>query len=319
MELSILVISYNTRELTLACLRSVVEQTRGIEYEITLVDNLSHDGSADAVAAEFPQMRVICPGKNLGFAGGNNLAAREARGEWLLLLNPDTIILDGAVQKALAFARARPEAAIVGGRTFYADGSLNYTSCHGRPTPWSLLCMGLGLSSVFRRSRLFNPESLGRWRRDSVERVDAITGCFLLVRRALWGQLGGLDESFFMYGEETDFCLRAKRAGHECWICPEATLIHFGGASEAVRADKMVRLFRAKIHLFEKHWNRSYVGFGVAMLKCWALSRAAILGVVSTFWPAKRPARAAWRDVWRRRGEWAGASAGRIEMHPTER
>jgi GT2 family glycosyltransferase len=313
MDLSIAIVSFNTRELTLACLRSIVEQTRAIDYEIILVDNMSCDGSAAAVAAAFPQVRLLCPGKNTGFAGGNNLAAPEARGEWILLLNPDTVVLDGAIQKALAFARGHQGVDIVGGRTFYGDGSLNYTSCHGRPTPWSLLCMGTGLSSVFRRSRLFNPESLGSWRRDSVRRVDAVTGCFFLTRRALWEELGGLDESFFMYGEETDFCLRAKHAGHECWICPEATLIHYGGASEAVRADKMVRLFRAKVQLFRKHWKTSHAGFGVAMLKCWALSRAVVLEAASTLWAGKRPAAEAWRQVWRRRGEWATVSRGAID------
>jgi len=168
MDVSILVISYNTCDLTLACLESVFKETRQVTFEVILLDNASADGSADAVAERCPQVRLMRSGQNLGFAKGNNVAAREAQGEYLLLLNSDTVVLDGAIDKVVSFARSRPDTGIVGGRTYFGDGSLNPTSCHGRPTPWSLLCMGLGLSSVFRGSRLFDPESIGGWRRDSV-------------------------------------------------------------------------------------------------------------------------------------------------------
>ncbi|HEX2973908.1 MAG TPA: glycosyltransferase family 2 protein [Tepidisphaeraceae bacterium] len=302
-DVSILIVSYNTREMTLACLRSVYEQTHGISFDVLVVDNDSHDGSAEAIAEQFPQARLIRPGKNIGFAAANNLAARQATGEYLLLLNPDTVILDGAIQKVLAFAKTHPEAGIVGGRTFFGDGSLNYNSCHGRPTPWSLLCMGLGLSSLFRRSRFFNPESLGAWKRDSVKAVDAVTGCFLLIRRDLWMHLEGFDESFFMYGEETDLCWRAREQGYKCLIDAEAKLIHYGGASEKVRADKMIRLFRAKTHLFQKHWNQHMVWFGVRMLDLWAFSRMVVLSVLRRIQPSRAEAYQAWQEIWRRRRE----------------
>jgi GT2 family glycosyltransferase len=301
---SILVISHNTRELTLACLRSLFEQTHGLEFEVIVVDNASTDGSAEAIAVAFPSARLIEPGTNLGFAAGNNLAARHARGELLLLLNPDTVIQDGAVQKAVAFARDNPEAGIVGGRTLFADGTLNPSSCHGRPTPWSLFCAGVGLSSVFRRSPWFDPESLGPWRRDTVREVPAVTGCFLLIRRELWERLGGFDESFFMYGEETDLCLRAAKLGQRCVICPDAQLIHYGGRSERARADKMVKLFRAKAQLFERHWRPGWIGFGIAMLKLWALTRMVAFGLASLVSPRRAEAYETWREIWRRRGEY---------------
>lgn len=307
--LSILIISYNTRDLTLACLDSVYVQTKGIDFEVVIVDNASSDHSADAIAARFPKARLIALDTNLGFAAGNNLAAREARGDYLLLLNPDTAILDGAIQKALDFAIANREASIIGGRTFYGDGSLNYSSCHGRPTLWSMLCKGLGLSSLFRCWRWFDPESLGSWQRDTVREVDAVTGCFLLIRRDLWQQLGGFDESFFMYGEETDLCLRARALGYKCMICPEAKLIHYGGKSETVRADKMVKLFAAKARLFEKHWPPGTVWFGLRMLDLWAFSRMLALSVLRWIRPSYRAGYEAWRDIWRRRAEYHGAVA----------
>ena len=211
--LSILVVSYNTRELTLACLESVYAQTTDLDFEVIVVDNASEDGSAKSIADAFPQVKVIESVENLGFARANNLAARSASGEYLLLLNSDTVVLDRAINRILNFARVRPEAGIVGGRTVFADGSLNASSCHGRQTPWGLFCLGTGLAAVFRGSRWFDPESLGSWQRDTVAEVDAVSGCFLLIRRELWEKLGGFDESFFMYGEDMDLCLRAGIRG----------------------------------------------------------------------------------------------------------
>lgn len=302
--LSILVISYNTRDLTLACIASVLAETR-TDHEIVVLDNASADGSADAIAERFPQVRLIRSERNLGFAAGNNAASRLATGEWILLLNPDTRILDHAIDKALAFARAQPGDVIVGGRTFFADGSLNPTSCHGAPTPWSVLSMGLGLSALFRGSRCFDSESLGRWRRDTVRQVDAITGCFLLIRRRLWDELRGFDESFFMYGEETDLCLRANRRGVRCLVCPDATLIHYGGASEAVRSDKLVKVLKARRQLFERHWRPALVGFGVSMLKLWALTRTIAWGALALMSRARADRYEAWREVWERRSEFS--------------
>lgn len=306
MDVSILVVSYNTRDLTLECLASVYAQTHNIAFEVIVVDNASTDGSADAIAEQYPQAKLVRRTDNIGFAGGNNLAAREARGEFLLLLNPDTVIRDRAVEKVVEFARNRPDAGIVGGRTFFPDGSLNYTSCHGRPTPWSLLCMGTGISSVLRGSRLFDPESLGGWKRDTVREVDAVTGCFLLIRRALWEELGGFDEQFFMYGEETDLCLRGWKAGYRSLICPDATLIHYGGMSEPTRADKMIKLFRAKSQLFEKHWHPATRWFGRAMLRLWVATRVGATGALQLAGSSKAGAHEVWLEIWRRRAEWSG-------------
>jgi GT2 family glycosyltransferase len=237
---------------------------------------------------------------------GNNLAATYALGEKLLLLNPDTVILNGAIQKILEFSRIHSDAGIFGGRTFFGDGTLNYNSCHGGPTPWSMLSKGLGLSSIFRQSRWFDSESLGPWRRDSARTVDAVTGCFLLIRKSLWTELGGFDETFFMYGEDTDLCLRAWKAGYICMICPDAQLIHYGGQSESVRADKMVKLFTAKARLFEKHWRAGDVWFGLCMLDLWAWSRMVALGLLRHFRPGANAGYEAWREIWRRRREWHG-------------
>ncbi len=309
MDVSILIVSYNTRDLTLACIRSVIEQTKHVLYEIIVVDNASKDGSAEAIAqafspSDFPQVRLVIPEKNLGFAGGNNLAGEMASGDYILLLNPDTVILDAAIDKVVAFAKAHPEAGIVGGRTYFADGvTLNPNSCHGRPTYWSLFCMGTGLSSAFRRSAWFDPESLGKWQRDMVKKVDAVTGCFLLIETALWKRLGGFDLNFFMYSEDTDLCLRTWNLGRSCLICPDARLIHYGGQSEKVRPDKFVRLFRAKAQLFQKHGSGLFFRYGLSMLAMWALTRTMATWLRQLGNPDKREAFVSWRDIYRRRAE----------------
>ena len=161
MHLSIVIISYNTRELTLACVESVLGRTRGVEFELIVVDNTSGDGSADAIAERFPRVKLLRSQINLGFARANNLAARGARGDWLLLLNPDTVILDAAIERLLAFAEAHPEASIFGGRTIFGDGTLNPASCWRRPTPSARVLSPSG-NANFSRSATVRGFSVGR-------------------------------------------------------------------------------------------------------------------------------------------------------------
>jgi N-acetylglucosaminyl-diphospho-decaprenol L-rhamnosyltransferase len=304
-DVSIIIVSFNTRELTLACLGSVYEQTRGVQFEVIVVDNASEDGSAQAIRAAFKSVQLIALDQNVGFAKANNLAALGSSADYLLLLNPDTVLLDGAVQRAIMFARSQPGVGVVGGRTFFGDMRLNRNSCHGRPTAWSMFCMGTGLSSLMRQSAWFNPESLGSWQRDTVRKVDAVTGCFLLIDRRLWVKLQGFDESFFMYGEDTDLCIRTWQVGLKCMVCPEARLIHFGGKSEKVRADKMVKLFRAKSQLIRKHWPPQTQWFGVAMLQLWAMTRMLACGTIGMARPMTRGSATQWRAVWDRRDQFS--------------
>lgn len=304
-ELSILIISYNTRDITLACLESVYAQTRHTTFELIILDNASTDGSADAIAQRFPQATLIRSQNNLGFAGGNNAAAEHASGTYLLLLNPDTVVLDGAIDKLIAFARSTPQAGIWGGKTLFADGTLNPTYCWKRQTPWSAFCCGTGLQSVFRGSRVFDPESMGAWNREHSPEVDIVSGCFLLLTRQLWDDLNGFDPAFFMYGEEADLCLRARARGARPRITTDATIIHLGGASEKVRSDKLVRLLKAKTLLIRRHWSPGAARFGVAMLTLWPCSRAVAWKLLAPFrGQSGRDSAQNWSTVWSRRREW---------------
>ena len=303
-QLSILVVSYRTRDLTLACLESIQATAGDLELQVLVVDNHSDDGSAAAIAAGFPQFELISLEENIGFARANNLAAQRARADSILLLNPDTLVWEGCLQALLACRSAHPEVGIIGGRTYYADGSLNPSSCWGRPTAWSVFCLASGLASLFRRSALFAPEGLGTWQRDSERRVDLVSGCLLMIERTLWEELGGFDENFFMYGEDSDLCLRVAALGKPCMITPGARITHYGGASERVRADKMVRLFQARTALYAKHWSPLAARFGLCMTDGWALTRKLALGCLAWVQPKRKAGAAAWSEIWSRRAEW---------------
>ena len=307
---SILVISYNTRDMTLACLRTVIAETRS-PYELIVLDNASSDGSAEAIAAEFPDIRLIRSPENLGFAEGNNVAAREARGEYLLLLNPDTLVLRGALDKLLDFARAEPEAGVWGGRTLLGDGTLDPGSCWRRLDLWALAMRATGLSSLFRASPVFNAECYGGWQRDTVRTVDIVTGCLFLIRRPTWDQLGGFDSTFVMYGEEADLCRRAQTIGLRPMITPEAEIVHYAGASEKVRSDKVVRLNRALMTLIRRHFPPWQWPLARWLVLVSPLGRMIALDALALFGAGNTESRAAWREVWRRRSEWRDGYPGR--------
>ena len=255
-ELSILLVNWNTRDMTLECLRSVYAQTTRTTFEVIVVDNASSDGSAEAIAREFPQVILMAESENHGFGRATNLQAARARGQQILLLNTDTVVLDQAIDALVEFSRRTPQARIWGGRTLFADGSLNPTSCWGRPTPWTQLCFATGLSARFPRSTLFNARAYPGWARDSEREVAIVTGCLLLIDADFWRELGGFDPAFFMYGEETDLCMRAARLGARPMITPDATIIHYGGGSTTSKADKIVRLMACNITLSRKHDGR---------------------------------------------------------------
>ena len=310
MKLSVIIVSYNTRALTLACIASVYRET-GSDCEIIVVDNASTDGSARAIHGVFPSyrypdLRLYELEQNIGFAAANNLAATEARGDYLLLLNPDTVVLDRALDRLVRFADEHPEYGIYGGSTVFADGTLNPTAGWMKPSLWSMFCIAMGLAKLFPRSRLFNPESLAGWNWDAPRTVDIVTGCLFLMRRADWRRLDGFDEQYFMYGEDADLCLRAAADGLQAVLYPAARIVHYGGASEPVRADKLVRLFRAKAQLFRAHYGPLRSAALVAMLRLWCVVRIAGAAVTGAAGWIGTGGISEWRELWRRRGEWAG-------------
>lgn len=296
-DVSIVIVSYNTRELTIECIESIYAQTK-YNFEIIIVDNSSSDGSVEAIEKKFYQdVRLMPQCENLGFARGVNIGAAAARAPMLLLLNPDTEVLDGGIDRLLDFAAQNPDARIWGGRNIEPSGAVDPTSCYARMTLWGLVCRVLGLDRRFQASSFFNPELYGAWQRDSVRRVDIVTGCFLLIDSAMWRMLGGFDEAFFMYGEEADLCLRAKRFGAAPLVTPNAAVMHVGAASERVHADKMVRLLKGKMTIVRRHFDALRRPFAIWLFTAWPWSRA-----VATRLSGRSDSD--WSQIWARRREW---------------
>jgi hypothetical protein len=304
--LSVLIVSYNTRAETLACLASLARETPDLEHEVIVVDNASSDGSAEAIAAEFPNVRLIALSENAGFARGNNIAAEAARGDYLLLLNPDTIILDRAAERLVAFARATPGAGIWGSSTLFGDGRLDPTCAFRRMSLGSLFCRATGLANAFASRPLFNGELYPDWQRDSVREVDVIAGCYLLITHDLWRRLEGFDPLFFMYGEEADLCLRARALGAKPLFTPDAPITHFGGLSERTRTSKMIKLLTAKSTLVRRYFAWPAILPGLALLAFWPLSRWLTHGLVAalTGRDASREEAGTWAEIWRARSVW---------------
>jgi N-acetylglucosaminyl-diphospho-decaprenol L-rhamnosyltransferase len=302
-EVAIVIVTYNSAGEIEECLESVFAQRDTVTQQVIVVDNDSKDHTVELVRSRFPEVELLIPGKNLGFAAGVNYGANHSDAEFVLLLNPDTVILDHAVDKIVTFARKRPGPALYGGRTLNPDGSVEPGSCWGEPTLWSMAMFGLGLTTLFPKHPLLDPESLGGWNRDTAREVGVITGCFLLTPKTVWDELGGMDERYFMYGEDVDFAMRARRAGYPSVICPDATLLHEGGKSSETPVHKTLLLYRGKASLVRTHWSGAHQTLGLFFLAAGAGVRA-VIADVAKFFLKREVAAGRWQTLWKERSAW---------------
>lgn len=255
-DVLIIIVSWDTRDILQDCLQSVYEQAGDVNFEVILVDNASTDGSVEMVRHEFPEVTIIENSENRGFAAANNQGMAVAKGRYVLLLNSDTVVLDNAVAKTVVFADAHPEAAVVGCRVLNADRSLQL-SCFMFPSLMNLLLSSSYLYKLFPKSKFFGRERMTWWDRNNTREVDVLTGCFMLVRREAIEQVGLMDEKFFMYGEETDWCYRFHKAGWKILFTPDADIIHLHGASTKQRKHEMILQLRgSKLLFWKKHRGR---------------------------------------------------------------
>ena len=256
--LSIIVVSYNTAEMTVDALRSVYDTAGDVDFELFVYDNASTDHSVAAIeaafpAADFPNLTLKPLTENLGFAKANNRAAEQARGRYILLLNPDTVVLPGAIQTLLDFARRCPEARIWGTRNILGDGSLDYGSCWGRMTPWSVFSYAVGLELIFPNSTLFKPEGYGGWDRGNRAHVDVVTGCFMLMRRADWAALKKKWRRLTAEGFALDGQGARLRWGIRALAMPASALVHVPrvlahkGLGDEERARALIVLVRLRL------------------------------------------------------------------------
>lgn len=250
--LSIVIVNWNTRNLLKQCLKSVADETL-LSHEVWVVDNGSSDGSQEMVREEFPEVHLIANEENLGFAAANNQALPLCQGEYILLLNSDTIVLDGALDKMVAFMHGHPEVGGLGSKLLNPDGSLQPSAHHFYST-WRSLVENRLVHLAWPRRHAKTP-FLSFWDHSEIRPVDWVTGAVLMLRKAVIHEVGLLDESFFMYGEEIDWQMRMQKAGHRIYFLPTARIIHYGGGSSRQAVTQMRRQeYKSRQMFVEKHY-----------------------------------------------------------------
>ncbi|NOD78616.1 MULTISPECIES: glycosyltransferase family 2 protein [unclassified Ruegeria] len=229
-DLSVLIVNYNTRDITSASIRSILEHCGDLRVEIIVIDNDSSDGSVAALRADFPRIDVIAAGYNGGYAWGNNIGIRQAQGRYILVLNPDAQVYDGTLERAVAYLEANPEVGVLAGHVSLENGTQ-------QPT----LFREISLSSIFwnilvpnrilRKTRLFGDQRYASRPRDTVQDVDIVAGCFMMLPRHVIDEVGMMNDRFFMYSEESEWCWRVRQAGLKVRYNPDIRLMHYGAVS----------------------------------------------------------------------------------------
>jgi GT2 family glycosyltransferase len=259
-DLSLCIVTLEARDFLRDCLQSIGEATTHITYEIIVVDQNSQDGTPEMIKNDFPHVKLIESTENDGFVGGSNRAMRAGHGRYLALLNPDTIILPGALDLLCAFLDSHPDAGVVGPKVLNVDGSLQEPCRRGDPRPWAVISYFSGLAKRFPDKAFFNGYLLTHLDEDQTYPVDGVSGCCMLVRKEVVEKIGYLDENFFIYQEDADYCLRTRNAGWKVYYYPEAKITHYGGQGgsrvEPVRS--IINWHKSYYLYYRKHFAKDY-------------------------------------------------------------
>jgi GT2 family glycosyltransferase/peptidoglycan/xylan/chitin deacetylase (PgdA/CDA1 family) len=263
-DVSIIIVNWNTKDLLRDCLNSIFDQAGDVDYEVIVVDNASNDGSPEMVKNDFLQVTLIENSTNRGYAGACNQGMRIADGRYVLLLNSDVLICDSAVEKTVRYADSHPQAGIVGCQVRESEDKIMMSGFRF-PSITNLLLNVSGLSRLFRHNRFLGREAMKWWKRDSERRVDVVPGVFMLVRREAIEQVGLMDEGYFFYSEEVDWCYRFSQAGWTTMFWPGARIIHVGGGAQSSKKTpekSYVLLVKGKLRFFRK--NRGLTSYLLA-------------------------------------------------------
>lgn len=260
MDVSIVIVNYNTEKLLDECIQSIKRETN-ITFEIIVVDNASTDTSPNMVRTKHPDVQLIENSENVGFARANNQGFALARGRYFFMLNPDTIILDGAIDRLFQFMERYPDVSICGPRNIDGQGALIY-NCDHFPSLWNTFCEYSNLCNRYPSISIFRRARMRDWDYSKPREVDKIMGATLFFRAGLYQELGGLDPNYFMYFEETDFCYRARQAGKKVIFLPHITILHYGGKSAENQSQEQVlhrtisaHFFRSQYYFYKKHYG----------------------------------------------------------------
>ena len=290
MKLSVVIVNYNVKHFLEQCLHAVEKAIANIEAEVYVVDNNSVDGSNGMVIHKFPWVKLIANKKNLGFSKANNQAMRKAQGEFILLLNPDTVVEEDTFGKVIHFMDKHPEAGGLGVKMIDGKGQFLPESKRGLPTPWVAFYKIFGLASLFKKSKIFGRYHLSFLNNDQIHQVDVLAGAFMLMRKKVLDEVGLLDEDYFMYGEDIDLSYRITQAGYNNYYYPETTIIHYKGESTKKGSLNYVRMFYTAMIIFaRKHFSKKYAGIFSFFIHLAIYLRAAIAAAHRLFEKAWLP------------------------------
>ncbi|HDR52671.1 MAG TPA: glycosyltransferase, partial [Mariniphaga anaerophila] len=256
MELSVIIVNYNVKHFLEQCLHSVLKATKMVSSEIFVIDNNSVDGSMQLIKEKFPQVHLIENKDNVGFSKANNQAIRLAKGKYILLLNPDTVVEEDTFTKIVKFMDEHPDAGGLGVKMIDGKGNFLPESKRGLPTPWVAFCKMFGLSKLFPKSKKFGKYHLSYLDENEIHQVEVLAGAFMLLRKETIDKVGLLDENFFMYGEDIDLSYRITQGGYKNYYFPETTIIHYKGESTKKGSLNYVKVFyKAMIIFAQKHFS----------------------------------------------------------------
>jgi GT2 family glycosyltransferase len=265
MDISVVIVGWNAKNYLELCLESLESAPPGRSMEVIVVDNASSDGSAEMIEARFPTVQVIKSPENLGFAKGNNVAIRVCRGRYVALVNPDVIVFPGCLDALADYLDANPRVGNVGPRVLNPDMTLQST-CRKFPTLWNNVCSATGLATTFKQSKILAGEHMLYFRHDRVLAVDVLVGCFSMIRREAFDEVGLLDEDLFMYGDDVDWCRRCWNAGWQVVFFPGAEAIHDKGKTTAAYP---VRFTIAQQKSVLVYWRKHHGSWG--MMGIWVI------------------------------------------------
>lgn len=254
-DLTVIIVNYNTVQDLKNCLTSIFESDQDIAFTVWVVDNNSGDGSADMVASMFPEVRLTRNPQNRGFAHANNVVLKQVSNPFVLLLNPDTILCDHAFDRPIAFLEENPDAGMASCRLIKADGSLDLACRRSFPSAFDGFCRASRISRLFPYSKLFARYNLTYLDENEISEVDAVNGAYMMVRREAIDKVGFLDEDYFMYMEDLDWCYRFKQKGWKVYYLPEPSVIHLKGQSAKKASERMIEeFFRSMILFCQKNY-----------------------------------------------------------------
>jgi N-acetylglucosaminyl-diphospho-decaprenol L-rhamnosyltransferase len=284
-DLTIVVVNYNVRELLRACLRSLQASRCRWRFEVIVVDNCSSDGSAEMVATDFPQVKLIASLSNDGFAAANNRGIRAANPcRYLMLLNPDTVVPPDAVEELIAFMEGHPEAGVLGPKLVKGDGLLDLACRRSFPTPRIAFYHAFGLDKLFPNSREFARYNLTYLDEDELSEVDCVVGAAMLVRAEALDQAGLLDESFFMYGEDLDWAFRIRQHGWKVFYNPAVVIVHYKGQSSRQRSVRSILAFYDAMVTFHRKHYASRTLFAVNWAIMLGIRLRCLVALLANIW-----------------------------------